>query len=132
MADLSNLDAAQTIKIAGANSSGIESTFVDATANNELKTADTLDNGGVNGAITVTTSPIEAKVGASVLPDRKMLTVYNNGNKTIYWGFDSSVSASNGTPIEKSQFFAWSVGQNTLIYLIADSGSQNVRITESA
>lgn len=132
MADLNELQSAETVKIAGVNSSGAETNYVNASNNNELQTSDISNNGGTNGAITVSTSSIEAKVGVSALSNRKNLTVYNNGNNTIYWGYSSGVTTSNGTPIYKDQFVSWDIGPNTSVYLIASSGSNNIRISENA
>lgn len=132
MADLNEQQAAQTIKITGVSSAGSETNYVDASSNNELKVADVSNNGGVNGAITVSTSAIEAKVGGSALSNRKNITVHNNGSSTIYWGYSNGVTISNGTPVFKDQFVSWDVGPSTSIYLIAASGSHNVRVTENA
>lgn len=132
MADLNELQSAETVKIAGVNSSGAETNYVNASNNNELQTSDISNNGGTNGAITVSTSSIEAKVGVSALSNRKNLTVHNNGSGIIYWGYSSGVTTSNGTPIFKDQFVSWDIGPNTSVYLIASSGGHNVRITENA
>lgn len=132
MADLNDQDAALTVKLTGVSAAGSETNYVDASANNELYIANISDNGGVQGAITVSTTPTEAKVGGSALANRKNLTAYNNGNNEIYWGYTSGVTTSTGTPIEKKQFFSWDVGPNTSVYFVAASGSHNVRITENA
>lgn len=97
------------------------------------KTADVLNDGtGIQGAIAVTNTAIEAKVGASPLPNRKSVTVYNNGNQTIYWGYTNAVTTLTGTPIAKKQSVEFAVGDGQSVWLIASSGSQNVRITEAA
>jgi hypothetical protein len=99
----------------------------------QTKTADVLNDGvGVQGAITVTNTATEVKVGASPLENRKSVTVYNNGNQTIYWGYTNAVTTSTGTPIEKKQTVEFAVGDGQSIWLIASSGSQDVRITEAA
>lgn len=101
------------------------------TFSNPLSVSDVVNsNIGVQGAITVTTSAIEAKVGASKLTGRKALTAHNNGNVIIYWGYTSGVTTANGTPLAAGQVGSWKVGDNQSIFLIATSGSQNVRITE--
>jgi hypothetical protein len=132
MADLNELEAGQTVKIAGASSSGAETNFVNASSTGELNTADISNNGGVNGALTVGTSSVEAKVGGSPLSNRKTLTVFNNSNSTIYWGYSSGVTTANGSPIFKNQIGTWDIGSNTSVYLIAGSAGNNVRITENA
>lgn len=92
--------------------------------------ADVLIKGGVQGALTVGLTVVEAKVGSAPLRNRKSLTVHNNGNKTIYWGYDSSVTPSTGTPIEGGTAAAYSVSHICKIYLIADNTGIDVRITE--
>lgn len=133
MADLSEIQAAQSIKIIGADALATETTPVNSTDTGHLLTADLINEGtGVQAAITVSTTAIEAKVGASPLSNRKLLTVYNNSNQTIYWGFTSGVLTTTGTPIVKGQQASWDVGDNQSIFLIASTGSNDVRITEGA
>lgn len=133
MADLNELQAAQSVKIVGADATGLESNAVNSTSSGDLQTADIINVGtGVQGALTVSTTALEVKVGSFPLSERKLVTVYNNGTGTVFWGFTSSVTSTDGTPILKNQNAAWSVGDNQAIYLISASGSNNVRITESA
>lgn len=133
MADLNEIQAAQSVKIIGASTTGVENVPVNASDVGDLLVSDIINQGtGTQGAITVTTSVIEAKVGGSRLSNRKLLTVYNNGNNTIYWGYTSGVTSSNGTPIVKNQQAVWDIGDDQAIYLIAGSGSNNVRVTEGA
>jgi hypothetical protein len=93
--------------------------------------SDALNSTGVQGAITVTSSSIEAKVGVSRLAGRKLLTVFNDGTATIWWGYTSGVTTSSGTPIFKGQQFNWNITDGLGIWLIAVSGSHNVRVTEA-
>ena len=132
MADLTEIQSSQSVKIIGSDSAGAETTPVNSTANGELLSADISNNGGVHGALSVSTSAVEAKVGASALTNRKTLTVFNNSNNTLYWGYSNTVTTSTGTPLFKSQQIVWDCGSNTHIYLIAASGSNDVRITENA
>ena len=82
----------------------------------------------VNGAITIGTSQIEAKVNASRLSNRKSLDIYNNSNKVIYYGA-SGVTTSNGIPIQPNQFISVSAGDFG-IYLISANTGLDVRIME--
>lgn len=129
MSDLTEKESSIAIKISGADSAGIETNYVSADGNGNLHAADVLRVGGTQGTISVSTTAIEAKVGASRLNPRKSLTAYNNGSQTVYWGFTSGVTTSTGTPILKTNSAVWSIGDQT-IYLIAPSGSNDVRITE--
>lgn len=132
MADVSDINAAQSVKIIGADATGVESTPVTSTATGNLNVADVSNNGGVQGALSVTTSAVEAKVGGSPLANRKTLTIHNNGTGTLYWGYSNSVTSSTGTPIFKDQLVVFDIGTGTSVFLIASSGSHNTRITESA
>jgi len=130
MADLTDSQAAQNSKLIGASSAGIESNFVDASATGDLFIRDTLKVGGTQGALTVGTSAVEVKVGVSQLTNRKHVTLYNNSNTTIYWGLDSGVTTSTGTPIQKGEMVPWAASTAT-IYVIAGSAGNDTRITES-
>lgn len=133
MADLDNLQSSQSVKIAGADSSGSETTFVDATANGDLQTADLINVGtGVQSSLTIGTTAVEVKVGVSRLSNRKLVTLYNNSNVTVYWGYSGSVTTSSGTPIFKNQFISWTVGDQQSIYVVAGSENNDSRITEAA
>jgi len=132
MADIGDINATEAVRIVGSDSLGAEQTPVSSTSNGDLNIADISNNGGVEGAITVGTSATLAKVGASNLANRKTLTVFNNSNSTIYWGYTSGITTSTGTPIFKNQLAVWDVGPNTSVYLIAGSAGNNVRITENA
>lgn len=95
--------------------------------------ADVLNAGtGVQGAITVGALATEAKVGASPLTGRKCVTVHNNSNSTIYWGYTNAVTTSTGTPIFKDQQINFAVGDGQAIFLIAAGAGNNVRVTEGA
>jgi hypothetical protein len=132
MADLTELQSSQSVKIAGADSTGAETNFVNATANGDLKTADLITGAGVQGALSVGTSAVEAKVGGSALANRKLLTIFNNSNSTIYFGRTSGVTTSNGTAIFKQQMITMQFDSTAAIYLIAGTAGNDVRITESA
>lgn len=130
MADLTENQSSQSVKISGASSAGSESYFVDASATNDLFTTDTLKAGGTQGALTVGTIAVEVKVGVSQLANRKHVTLYNNSNSVIYWGLDSGVTTSTGTPIQKGEMIPWSASTAT-IYVIAGSAGNDTRVTES-
>lgn len=104
---------------------------LDANIINDVKTHNTIDS-GTYGAINVGTSPIEAKVGASRLSGRKILTVYNNSNKDIYWGFNNSVTTSTGTKLFSKQLMFIEASDSLGLFLIADSANNDIRITEGA
>jgi hypothetical protein len=132
MGDISDINSAQTVKIVGSNSSGLEQTPIKSTLNGELQTSDILQGPGVEAFLTVGTTAIEVKVGVNKLANRKLVTVHNNSNATIYWGYTNVVTTSTGTPIYKDGQDSWDISDNATIFLIAGSSNNNVRITESA
>lgn len=93
--------------------------------------ADILNNSGVEGSLTVGTSAIEVKVGASKLEGRKQVTLYNNSNNIIYFGYTNAVTTSTGIPILKKQMITWDAGDILTIYVIAGSAGNNCRVVEA-
>ncbi len=100
-------------------------------AKSRLEIIDSANLGtGTQGALSVTTTATEIRVGASRLAGRSTITAFNNGSQTIYWGYSSGVTTTTGTPLVQNQVGSWKVGDQQSVYLIATSGTQNVRITE--
>ena len=101
--------------------------------NGDLGVADGLSNGGVFGNLALTTAntAYEAKVGGSRLANRKSLTIV--ALDSMYWGYSSSVTISNGTPLYKDQTLIFNVDPNSTfqVWLVASAASKNARITES-
>lgn len=129
MADLSELNSSQPVKIAGADTTGLETNFVNSTSAGELFTIDMLQGNPVCGAITVGTSLVEAKVGASRATGRKAITIFHNGSGSLYYGC-STMTTSAGTPIFKNTSVTIPCGPNSPVYLISNLAGQDVRIIE--
>jgi hypothetical protein len=84
----------------------------------------------LQGVISVTTSQVEAKVGASRLTSRQNLRIFNNSDRTIYFG-PSGVTSSIGEPLYKQQWVELPVGDSIGVYLITASGTAtDIRIQE--
>jgi hypothetical protein len=136
MADLTDIQAAQSVKLIGSDATGLETTPVASDAAGNLfvniKAGNVPNTAGVNSAITVGTSAIEAKVGSVPLTNRISLTAFHNGNGKLYWGYNNSVTTTNGTQIFKNTTVSWDIGPNVHVWLISDTASQDVRITEAA
>ena len=94
---------------------------------NRERTNDT----AVYGTVSVSTSAIELKVGASILSGRDYIVIQSKGNK-VYIGFDNSVTVSTGIELKKDQTMYLSAGDNITVYAIANSGTIDVRIMELA
>jgi hypothetical protein len=133
LADLTDLQAAQTVKIAGSNSSGIESTYAEVANNNDLKVQDGLSEGGVYGTLSMTTAntAYEAKVGASRLANRKSLIIIAQDN--MFWGYNNSVTTTTGIPIYKDQQLIFSIDSDSTfqVWLVASANTKTAKIAES-
>lgn len=94
--------------------------------------ADIVNTDGVQGSVSVASSAIEAKVGASRLEYRKLLTVHNDGPNIVYWGYTSAVTSSTGTPLYRNQLATWTIGDGLGIWLVSATGTNTVRVTEAS
>ena len=102
MADLNALNSTDSVKIAGADASGLETNFVNATANGDIRAADILTVSVVQGTVSATTgAAIELKVGGTPLINRKSILIQAQGSNVIY-GFNSTnqfFTIASGTQI---------------------------------
>lgn len=88
-----------------------------------------LDGPAVYGDIDATTTPIEVKVGASPLEDRQVVTIQPLDG-VVYFGYDNSVTSLTGTKIFKGQIYPMEASDQLSVYIIAETGTVDVRITE--
>lgn len=130
MADLTDLQAAGSTKIVGSDTTGLETNAVGADSNGNLQVVDIINVSGQYRTQSVTTSAAEALGAATILSNRKLLSITPT-NGTVYWGFSNSVTTSNGTPIFKNQNIIFAIGSNVHIYLIAGS-TIDCRIAEGS
>jgi len=79
---------------------------------------------------TVTTSA--AEVLTSALAGRREVTIQNEGNVDVFLGSSGSVTTANGTKISKNSSATFEWGEDIGIFMIATSGSQDVRFLEAA
>lgn len=104
------------------------------TTNSDLSVSDGLRNGGVQGAITLTVAntSYEAKVGVSRLANRKSLVV-TAISANMFWGYDSSVTTANGTPLVKGQQAVFAVDPDSTfqVWLVSSTAAATARIAES-
>lgn len=96
---------------------------------NSSQVSDVCNTSCVYKALTVGTSAVLAIVGGSVLANRKYLSVQPQATG-VYYGFDNSVTTSNGTELFKDQLVFLPVGPDVTVYLIAGSAGNDVRIGE--
>jgi len=125
MADISDIEAAETVKIVGSQADGTEQTPVRSTTLADLQVADVPNQAGVSGVLNLTTTAIEGKVNALPLENRKFVEMQAL-TKRVKWGYDPSCPFD----LFKNQFFALPVGENCTIYFKADSGTADVAFSE--
>ena len=128
MADLNELQSAQSVKIVGSSQTGLEQSAIESTDDGRLKTDETINGSVVQTVLNVTTSAIAARVNANNLPNRKMLYIQCQGTNIVY-GFDSG---SQPFILPKNTTLAFEIGSNITLYLKTTSGSGNVVIAEFA
>lgn len=92
---------------------------------------DVLTDNYVTGTISVGTSQVQAKVGASNLSGREMLYLENQGAQTVYYG-PSGVTTTTGAVLYKFQSVFLPVGANVNVYVIAASGTNTIIVQEFA
>jgi hypothetical protein len=103
----------------------------DVKTNNELKTSDVFETSIYSTNITVGTSAVEAKVGASPIINRKGIEIFHNGANKLYYGA-AGVTTTTGIQIFKNTCKFINAGPNVHIYLVSDQAGQDVRVVELA
>lgn len=127
MADLTGIEAAQSIKVVGSDNTGAETTPVNSTVNGDLQTADILNNGGLDTIISIVSGiPQELKVGVSRKATRKFI-IMEALDTGIKWGFSSSTQSFD---LFKNQLIMVPVGEDTEIWFDTISGTNDVAIAE--
>lgn len=91
--------------------------------------ADVLNDSYIAGKISVSTTQVEAKVGASRVKNREVLRIYNNSSTTIYFG-PSGVTSLIGEPIFKNQWVNIPIGDIGVFLVTASGTAADVRIQE--
>jgi len=111
----------------------VESNPAKVSDHQDLGTSDIINTAGVYGTLTVGTSPVEIKVGGSAQANRKLVTLDNTSNATLYWGYNNSISTSAyAGRIFKDQQAWWGVGPGVSIWVVAGSGGNSTHISEGA
>lgn len=81
-------------------------------------------------AQSVTTSAAEALGGATILSGRKLIMITPT-NGIIYWGTNSSVTTTTGTPIFSNSTLILSFSDNVHVFVIASTTTDS-RIVEAS
>ena len=91
--------------------------------------SDVLNDGYVAGSVSVSTTAIELKVGATRLDGREEILIENKGPFTIYIG-PSGVTTSTGTTLHKDQTITMPIGQDLGVFAITATGTSIVVVQE--
>lgn len=124
--DLTDIQAAQAVKIIGADTSGVETVPAKVSANQDLGVGDVLDNGGLDATIALTTTPVEGKVGASAKVGRKYFIMEALATN-VKWGFSNT---TQNFDLFKSQLIMVPCGPNTQIWFKMSTGTGSVAVGE--
>jgi hypothetical protein len=125
MADLTEIQAAQFVKIIGSDTTGEEQTPVVSNSLGELAVSEVPNQEGVDIILTLTTSAQEAKVGANPLPNRKYVEMEALGDN-VKWGYNTNCRFR----LFKNQFISIPAGPNCRIYLRTTTGTAQVVVGE--
>lgn len=99
-----------------------------------------LDGPSIQGVLSAvdTVTPVEVKVGASPFEERKVVTLQGDDKFYVYFG-DEDASAPNaatvtaqGFTVFKNQLTSFEAKYTQPIYVLALSGTVNIRIVERA
>lgn len=115
----------------GVNLDGTSSTVVVGESNGaqQVPVRDVLNISGISAIVTVGTTSIEAKAGATHLTNRKLLEVTPT-NGTVFYSFTSPATASL-TPVFKNQTKSFSFTENVPVFIIAAVAGVTVVINEA-
>jgi hypothetical protein len=83
----------------------------------------------VSGAVAVTTTQAEAKVGATPLANRITLTIENKGTAVIFVG-PTGVTSTSGLRIMRNQVRDFVVGPGISVFMITASGAATAIVQE--
>lgn len=86
---------------------------------------DGIPQNGTSAILTLTTAPIELKVGATAL-DSRLYIEMQALDSGVKWGYTTACEFN----LFKNQFFALPCGKNCTIYLKTESGTADIAIAE--
>jgi len=84
-----------------------------------------------------TVTPIEVKVGASALEDRKVITLQGDGRYYVYFGDGTSTPSAgtvsaNGFLNFRNQLVSYEATNQQQIFVLAVTGTVDIKIAERA
>ena len=127
MGDITGRERSAPVQIVGGGTSD-EENIVNISELKELSSSDILDNGILTDTITVGTTAVELKVGASIKENRKSVFFQLLDGGFLYWGH--SASETNFIAF-KNQMTSIAAGENTSIWIKANDSGKQVAIGEA-
>lgn len=113
-----------------AKSLGVAVDKLSFTAFNEARVSDSLQGSAQGAAVSVNSTPIEAKGGVTALANRKGVFLMPI-DKNVYMGFSNTVTTANGIPIYTNQMVYVPAAAGMKIWLINSSNPPaEVRVWE--
>ena len=93
--------------------------------------SDVLNDAYASIAISVSTTQIEAKVGAQTMSKRETLLIANKGPDVVYFG-PSGVTPATGMPLPCGKAVKLNFGDCNPVFLITETGTSTVIVQEAA
>lgn len=103
-----------------------EQNAVKVTDLKEASVSDVLNNGGSDAVLTIGTSPVELKAGASRKTDRKLL-IFMALDNNFTFGFSS---LTQSIPLYKSQVVILHVGKDTEVWAVNTESGKSMAVGE--
>lgn len=100
-----------------------------ASTQEDLPVRDVIDTSLISGVVSVSTTAVEAKAGATRLAARKAVLICPT-NGVVYLGTSTGVTTSTGVPIFKNEKYPLDISDANPVYLIAASGTVSVIVWE--
>jgi hypothetical protein len=98
------------------------------TATLDLQTDDRINTSGLDAVVALTVTPVEAKVGASALVERKYL-ILEGLSINIKWGFSNTTQSFD---LFKNQMLMIPVGPNVHVWLKTTTGTGSAGVGEGS
>jgi hypothetical protein len=82
-----------------------------------------------------TVTPVQVKVGATALTDRKVITLQGDSKFYVYFADDAIVPSAATVAAEgfvqfKDQKESYEAGQRQIVFVLAVTGTVNIRVAE--
>ena len=129
MGDLIQRKAGAPVWITGADDCGDEQSPVNSTVNAELKVVDGIHHEAVYGTLTVGATPVEIKVGATALANRKVLLF--QPHKKARWGTSNTISPTVGFKLNQKQYVEIEASDAVSFWVVSQAGTIEVTVMEA-